>query len=549
MEFLKLQQMMACVAVSPSLVKSLHRWVDLFSQEDNLKCVYLWYNLLADYYQQWDQLPSVTQIQAVANDYVAKYISQMEPTMTQYNMAMLGQTMQVLVGITDNRQAERLGQELVAEFLRERISHDYARRFAQPNCPIAKLSQAMARDLAAVDGTVATQFGELFPGGEFPTTGNLQLLPTGINFIDVLLGGGLLNGEAVGHLAAIGQGKTTLNHQVCYSIASNVVRPRLVEAGREGRAADLSGLPYVYMFAYERVVNLLPNIISNAASIPRDIAANAFYGASSNGNAVLRSSADKNWGDYELKAYAAQFAECEAQRQSGVPDDQIKWPSGERERFLHATNVINNVWRVVDFSGHDRSLLEYASAGVAGMGEYIEAHQHKIGNPGVSFVSVDYVGVAALRAGSKSRLGNTDGFKRDFVQAYPDLVSREIAAKYGCPVWLSHQLNPNENKKPPGSVPDPMNAEASGMFLELCAAGFASGRLTADNVAAFKVGKSRRKSVGDIELQLGCLSKTYARWTQAKGYEMYEGNVEREGRGGGPDTRGGIPPGGGFSSD
>ena len=60
-----------------------------------------------------------------------------------------------------------------------------------------------------------------------PTEGtSLELLETGIPYLDVLLGGGLPRGAIVMVVGAPGTGKTTLAHQMAFHAARNSSRGR-----------------------------------------------------------------------------------------------------------------------------------------------------------------------------------------------------------------------------------------------------------------------------------------------------------------------------------
>jgi hypothetical protein len=536
------QSMLACVASSQNIFLSFRKWKSFYDNDDETMAVSLWMTILNDYYEQWKSLPSPEQIQAIAPTYVINKLANLDMLVRGYVQGVCATSLSLYANISDKDDAEKVGKDLVVRFLRERIGTVYGRRMTQVGVDVAAINARMAADLATVDGSLATKFEGMFPSNWFPTARKARLSPIGIDFIDILLGGGLLDGEAVGHVAPVGQGKTTCVQQVCFSRCLNVVRERLVTAKTYNVPPDLSGLPVVYMFVYENVVNLLGNVISNAAMIPRMIAAQAQRDGTSE-SPVLQSAKNYSWRDYERHMFRDHFEECSLQESMGIPKELISWPKGELERFYDAIDIINAVWRIVDFSGHDRELLDYASEGIAGIDAYITAHQYSCGNPGVNFVAVDFVGAAADRAcggGNRSK-----DFKTDFIRTYPDVIGREVAAKYTCPVWCAHQSSPDENKKPGGSMPDPFAAEGSSMFLEYCAVGFASGKLNEKNRAIFKLGKSRRLAVGDVEPQIGYLDKEFARWLPSKDFTIFEGRIE-DAKAVYSQSRG-IPPSQGFS--
>lgn len=545
MEATKLQSMLVCLASDKTLLSSLARWEHMLQGDDAIAAVRVWFKILRDFQAQWLELPTAQQIMSVASAYTQKELIGLDHMTASQAMGVCNSALQLLQSDVANNESvtEEVGRELLSEFLRERVALYYASQMTRPGVQIHEVTSQMTADLAAIDGTVSTQFASHFPNGYFPVAKKDYYLPIGIEFLDILLGGGLLQGEVAGHVAATGQGKTTLAHQVCYSRALGVATARIREAITKQVAVNLMGLPQVYMFVYENVENLLGNVISNAASIPRDIAAVASRLEVGQTEIPLLSSKDRKWRDYEYKQYKLQFQQCDEMKRKGIPDEAIPWPAGEQERMRAAVNIIDNTLRIVDFSGHNKQLNEYSRAGVEGIKAYIDAHQHHIGKPGVNFVVVDFVGAAADRALDQNR--RAKDLRPDFIRTYPDVIGREVAGNYSCPVWAAHQLNAEENRKPQGSVPDPMAAEGCGSFLTYCAAGFASGKLNNSNVAIFKPGKNRRAAIGDIELAVGYLDRMYARWLPAKDWTIYEGRAE-ERSGVHENSKRKLPPAAGF---
>lgn len=516
----KHQQLMACLLLSESLWRAFEPWISrCLTHESEEAGFRVWVLTIQEYFQTWSMLPPVD----IVSELGAKYVSQISD---HESMAAVHRDCLAALKISQSwttamslSQLNEKGRGLLGSYLEEQISAKFANRFKQPGADYTKLVDELRSELTHIRSSLRTAFRSAFPDNYFPfkTSGGLQ--PVGIDFVDMFCAGGLQGGEVVGHAAPIGQGKTTLVAQICHARSISILHSRIKAAKRDKMpTVDLSRLPQVYFFSYENVENLLSNYISNAATIPREVCMEASQKPLS--ETPFSSMEKRNWRDWERRRWSRQFEEAERAEAEGR---EALWPKGDMERFKEAVNIVNSMVQLVDFSGHEESHLDYASRGINGMQAYIREHQDTLGNPGVDFVAVDFVGAMADMAVSFGTLRNNE--RTDMIRTVPQALGQHIAGPLRCPVWAAHQLNPGEQNRAGGTIPDATAAEGSKLFLTYCAIGVASGVLTKDNVAVYKLSKHRRMQTSASDVYLGRLDKTFARWVKADNFVFHQGMV------------------------
>lgn len=398
----------------------------------------------------------------------------------------------------------------------------------------AELLQKATQNIATIAAVEDGRFDEPFQEGQSMDTPIFDT--TYIDFVDDFCGGGLANGELVGHAAPVGGGKTTLVLQLCWSRMNRILAPYSHVPLEE---IPWHTLPRVYMFVYEPVRTLRVNLISGAAQIERSVAMN--YWISGSDDKLLSSRERRDYKPHELKMLQPAI-------DAAAADPKRSYPNGELERLNRVKYTANKLLSLVDFSGENQQLADWAQSGVAGMRNYVESHQQKVGHPGVNIILSDYVGAmidAEIHGDPKKRMSD----RTNYIRSAPGTMIRELSAPFNCPVWAAHQLNSSENARKGGAVPDPNKADGSGMFLERCTIGVVSGKLTNENIAVYVQAKQRR---GDRAApRVVCLDKTYAMWSaqKAEGYRIVSGQVMRSDEVSSGEGRSGfIPPQMGFDA-
>lgn len=535
------QQLMACLALCDSLFRRARPWFSkLQNSEQDEAGFNLWVSALESYFEQWEKLPDLNTLIQLAGPMRGKadYESSL---VIDRDCAAAATLVSSWSATADQEELFRVGIDLFAEYSKVRIGMRAVRALeSRPDSGHLEADR-LRGDYISLEALNGSIFESNFPEGDVPAMPDDVYQPVGIPFVDSLCGGGLISGEVVGHCAPIGQGKTTLILQLIWARASRVFAWEAKKAKEENRAVVWKGLPYIYFFAFESVRTLMATFVSNAANIPRNTALElTLRGKNRSG---LSSAARRDYKEYEVKLFAQQLEKAAR--------GEAKWPAGELERFEHVVKVSDACIRLVDFSGHDEKLLEWSQRGVNGMRDYLDAHQSAIGRPGVNFVALDHVSAMTDTLVGSGVLKDSD--KTSFIKRTPNTLSRMIGNAFSCPVWAAHQLSPDENIKAPGSVPNPVGSSGSKMFLEYCSVGFASGMLSRESIAAFKLGKQRRLSTAEADIYLGRLDKHCARWIRADDYVIANGAIMPRNELGGsklpPGARSKIPISGSFEDD
>lgn len=499
-------ELLACVLINGQFLKEvlgldeeLRERFDLFSQ--------MWVEEVGNYFELYEDLPDLDYFKGL----LGSRIGQDPDVVVQQEQAALAlralQAAREMLKLEDKAKVLDAGRKLLRAWLEKTEVQVLSAGLADADIDIKAVLEASTKRLTRITSVEAKRFSVPFENGLIFPSNNYQA--TGISFIDQLCGGGLCGGEVIGHSAPIGSGKTTLCLQVAWSRVQQIMAPY---RGVPIEDIPFERLPRVYGFFYEMVVNLLPNFVSCAANIHRNTMEQYFTADSKmtpeERMSILSSSARRDYKEYEMASWPEGM---EAEARAG----RRPWPKGELERFERVAQIANKLLMLVDFSGNNVDLSDWAGDAVVGMKSFLEGHQDKENNPGVNFVLCDYVGIMCNRWQS----GSKDSFVRrsDRHQLLKDAVSQmvqHIAAPYNCPVWAAHQLNSTENKREGGLAPNPMNNEGTGMFLENCAVGFASGVLARkENAAVFVHAKQRR---GNLVNNFICeLGRDYARWSDA----------------------------------
>lgn len=408
-------------------------------------------------------------------------------------------------------QLTKTGQLRLREYLEHLRRSQLQTQLAGEEEDFSAVLEKATTDLATIKAVEEGRFEVPFPEGTSIEAPKFEA--TFIDFVDELCGGGLANGEIVGHSAPVGSGKTTLILQLAWARISRLLsKYKRVPLDQ----VPWEELPHIYLFVYEPVRNLLVNYISNAANIERETALR--FWTSGSDLSILSSRERRDYKKHEL-AFLGPAIE-EAKKNSNT-----SWPNGELERLQWVTAASNRLLSIVDFSGENPALAEWAGMGVIGIRNYLEAHQQREKNRGVDIALVDYVGAMIDTQISVNNLRLSD--RANHIRMAPGDLVREVAAKFSCPVWAAHQLNSQENARSGGTIPDPSKNDGSGMFLERCTIGFASGKLTRENVAVYVHAKQRRGTL--LPPKVIALDRRYAQWSAklAEGYAISSGQVLR----------------------
>lgn len=242
--------------------------------------------------------------------------------------------------------------------------------------------------------------------GAIPYEPPLTYKPTGVSYVDGPLGG-QVSGDCGGIIAPTGGGKTTV--LVHMAVAS--ARASWEEAVRANTTPEF----VAYISVEESGRKLQPRIWSAAYNIPL---------------AKLRTmtSWDQLTTQQNLDAYEHDLARNEP----GRPETPV---TSESERYDAGQPILDTCFEILDFSGAD----PYPNAGRGYMPEVASAldQVQQIRRQPLRAVYIDYAGLLVERyLGS-----NLDDRKlRLWLKKIGDDCRNMVAEKFGCAVWVVHQL-------------------------------------------------------------------------------------------------------------
>jgi len=253
--------------------------------------------------------------------------------------------------------------------------------------------------------------------------------PTGLGFIDDAIGG-VSAGCVYGLLGVTGAGKTTLGFHLATSMAQN----EYVDALEEGRQPGL----VAYLSYEESAARLRPRLWSAACQIPRDSLA-----AMSQPDAELAREVNPN--GYE-------------KRLSGEGT-----PKSEYERWQMARPWLSACTRIFDMSGSGK----HPNSGTGFIDEIVavlEGWSMRNKDQPIAVPIIDYAGLCCKRYMRSHNLD--DSRLRGFLSSFGDECRHKIAERFGCPVWVLHQIAPSEAQKNPTTPLHHSQAAESRAFAE-----------------------------------------------------------------------------------
>lgn len=261
-----------------------------------------------------------------------------------------------------------------------------------------------------------------------------KLLPSGIPWLDEMMGGGFAKKECYVLLGPTGGGKSFFCNQIMVTGA----QLQAVIDRQNGKGQ------YWYYFTYE---------LSKEQMLPRILQC----GARVHINTLRQGEIDQLSDASSLKEY--EFSEY-------INPSHIPYRLGEKERieqFLQSISGKNgqSMSEIVDFSGD-----EGGDGGVDEIAAYLhncsEEGKHPIG------VVIDYAGHCVYRYVESRRMRPETVFS--ILPNFVDRVRNLIAVPFDCVVWVVHQLHGNATKGKQGIIhhTDAFGSRNFGMGADFC---------------------------------------------------------------------------------
>jgi len=258
------------------------------------------------------------------------------------------------------------------------------------------------------------------------------LWPTGVDFVDVLMGGGSQPGDCNVLIGPTGGGKTTLSMQLACSTA------RLQHQATR-RAAD--GEPGLIVFvSYEDDLDMIQiRAASYSARVLKDRL--RFLKDDSELSRIGRLE------DYEKAMYSS----------ATNPAEML----GETERLEQARPWLNKYLVLLDHHNPAKG----GKGHVTEVAQKLTAIRHNRGMP-IRMVVLDWAG-AMVANYLQAEEGRIDGSGMSLqLQNLVNRAKQEIAAPFGCTVWIAHQLKGSLNDRPPAKLPHHAEAQWCSSFAD-----------------------------------------------------------------------------------
>jgi hypothetical protein len=361
-----------------------------------------------------------------------------------------------------------------AELMADHVANRVRQTLSDPSTPsdMPALMQGFADDVTKIESLKGGQIQPLFPEGYKPE--RIVKVSTGIEFINVFLGGGHAAREVYGLLGGYGSCKTTLALQICIE-GSKWEYAQWRKANRQGP------LGVWVMLSYETPIEEIRlRAMVYAAQIDRTRMED--LPESDTDDPLANFSTSKTLEAYEQHLFRDQLA-------AGF---KVK---GEKGRYREWTKRLNRNFCVQDMTGNDplnpRRGFGWLPEIVQVVRQVEQNYRRMLGHEvRIAGVMVDYAGACAKRA--LHRAGTDRKDLRHYLGEMPLHAVDDLAIPFQCPVWLLHQTSTAANAKSPGAILNTTDVSEAGNFAENCAFSIMIGTPTKDNHAVAHLAKQRR---------------------------------------------------------
>ena len=334
-----------------------------------------------------------------------------------------GNLLDVAFGLKITEESEAEGLSLLDKFLTERRLADPLRRALvnldhnetlDDPCAVLAAMEEHARNIAGIGvdpGSAAVVDDEEFrPAGA-------NVVTTGVQALDLLMGGGHASQEAYAILGPTKAGKSALLTQICVEGAE------LQNALAAMSGPDAAGHWYYFTWELNRA-QLQERVYAYGAKIDRETI---------NSRRPFTTSADLT----TLHPYEYDPA-------VNAPGNPVK---GERERIADLRRRLSGpnqrLW-LVDFSGQVEG---HGGGGVQEVVSYLRREQARGRRP--VGVVIDYAGLTVDRY-----IASTPGLKPSdtyhLLAGFVGQVRSRVSVPFNCTAWVAHQLNGAANRRAPG---------------------------------------------------------------------------------------------------
>ncbi len=388
-------------------------------------------------------------------------------------------------------------------FLEERLVLEIQQTVSTGNRVVVDLPSMLGQHQQASDRIAQIGISgsaEMFPE-DWDKSGGIHIKPTGLTFVDELIGGGHAPGECYGLLGPFGSCKTTTG----IMLAVNACK----QAAEEKDEPDWDGKRSLAFFVtYEaRLDNEIRlRSLSYAAQILRS-------SLESMGEAGLATLSTTN----KLKKY-----EKIKYKKDLIEGYEVL---GEQERAKQAMQLLNRHFRVLDMTGYDENARGAGSGFVSEIARRISWEIRKEKDAKVAIVCVDYVGAMAKR--HLASIGKDENYLRHLITGAGLQARNQLADQFNAPVWLLHQLSGEANAKGPHAKLHHTSSAESKSFAENLDFALVVGQLNDANLCQISCTKHRR-TAGHVPIVLKLTGEFNRADGMQKKYQVNQANGQIE---------------------
>ena len=316
--------------------------------------------------------------------------------------------------------------------------------------------------------TIALGAAKMAFPDKWDETAGIDLVTTGVPFLDRFLGGGHAGGELYGVLGPYGSCKTTLALMLLVEGARSF-KAKVSKDGYDGK------IPLAFMISYEtRTPEMQSRTVGYAARVQRRSleAMKSLQDLSKSGELH----------GYEKKIFRRKLA---AGRKI----------MGELGRVEQATQWMNPHVVFVDMTGYDE---DHRTAGGGGLKEIARRITMELrGRPDTccGLVIIDYVGAMVKRQMAADDIQSDQ--MRHMISNAPLSAKAMIGDQFDCPIWLMHQLSGEANARGEGAKMHHTDSGEAKNFGENLHFALVLGNPNRDNLCTLACTKHRRQPPRD----------------------------------------------------
>lgn len=391
-----------------------------FTEDDNHFQV-LW-RQLDKYHQEYGRMPATAELVVSLKAMLSKY-RDVFTTPTRRRLLKIVRDSEFITPEMKTDWASRTAQR----FLEENLLAAHRNQLEDDELLPANLAQYM-QDVHTAASTVMTvgAGGSKSVFAKVKTQKNrppVVRIPTGIDYLDYYTDGGMGKGQIGCIRGPFKSAKTT-----------HAVQLLCRSAERAWSDPDKKTRGVSYFFGFEDPVDpdILIRTMACCADIPKDRLEKVqdWEGFTDLADGFHRQ-------EYELKRYGRKL-------EAGVP------VLSERERAKEAFAILERHTCLVDMGGNDEDFPARGGGGMPELASIIRSDMSRDPSMRVDLIVIDHAMAWAQRHMLLNSIENTQANETALLRLLVRDIQVSLSTRFGCPVWITHQVAGADNGKGPG---------------------------------------------------------------------------------------------------